>query len=125
MGLSKISRKFSNKIKPAERIANKIVRNSPAILQKTSDILGKSGAVLDKVGNISTKVLTNPAVAGFVASTAPEFLPVLGGAIAASSLISKAGSTADKLSDVTGKASNSIERIQNNRAPPQQGVTFA
>lgn len=124
MGLSKISRNFSNKIQPAVGIANKIVRNSPAILQKTSDILGKSGAVLDKVGSISTKVLTNPAVTGFIGATAPELLPVLGSAVIASSLISKAGSTADKLSSVTGKAGNSIERIQNNRTP-QQGVTFA
>tara|TARA_R110000803_G_scaffold48880_2_gene101697 strand:+ start:4143 stop:4517 length:375 start_codon:yes stop_codon:yes gene_type:complete len=124
MGLSKISRKFSNKIKPAERIANKIVRNSPAILQKTSDVLGKSGAVLDKVGSISTKVLTNPAVAGFVGATAPELLPVLGSAVIASSLISKAGNTADKLSSVSGRASNSIERIQN-KGTSQQGVTFA
>ena len=97
MGLNKIARKAHNKLRPAARIVNKVVDRAPAVLGKTS-------AVLSKVGNISGKVLENPVTAAIVAAN-PELLPAYGAAIGASTLVSKAGSA-------TGKASNSLEKAQ-------------
>tara|TARA_R110002110_G_scaffold79437_2_gene207603 strand:+ start:186 stop:512 length:327 start_codon:yes stop_codon:yes gene_type:complete len=97
MGLNKFVRRSESKLRPAARIVNKIVDRAPAVLGKTSK-------VLDKVGNISGKVLENPLTAAFVAAN-PELLPAYGAAIGASELISKAGTA-------TGKASNSLEKAQ-------------
>jgi len=97
MGLNKIARKTENKLRPVARVVNKVVDRAPAVLGKTS-------VVLNKVGNISGKVLENPLTAAFVAAN-PELLPAYGAAIGASALISKAGSA-------TGKASNSLEKAQ-------------
>ena len=97
MGLNKLIRKSENKLRPVARVVNKVVDRAPAVLAKTSK-------VLDKVGNISGKLLENPITAGIVAAN-PELLPAYGAAIGASSLISKAGSA-------TGKASNSLEKAQ-------------
>ena len=63
MGLNKIARKAHNKLRPAARIVNKVVDRAPAVLGKTS-------AVLSKVGNISGKVLENPVTAAIVAAIA-------------------------------------------------------
>lgn len=123
MGINKLQRKISNKLQPVEKTVNKIVQNAPQILAKTSSVLGKTSNVLDKIGSVSGKILTNPATAGFIASTVPELLPAYGAAIGASALISKAGAGAGKASALAQKGSNVLEKVQPQSAKP--AITFA
>ena len=130
MGLSKIARRTENKISRGATVVNKIVSKAPAVLNTTSNVLGKVGNIADKVSQVSGKILSNPIVEGFVAAN-PELAPVYGGAIAASKLIGQGGQLADKGSSLASrgasaasKASNVLEKV-NSAAQSKPAIQFA
>ena len=130
MGLSKIARRTENKISRGATVVNKIVSKAPAVLNTTSNVLGKVGNIADKVSQVSGKILSNPIVEGFVAAN-PELAPVYGGAIAASKLIGQGGQLADKGSSLASrgasaasKASNVLEKV-NSVAQSKPAIQFA
>ena len=130
MGLSKIARRTENKISRGATVVNKIVSKAPAVLNTTSNVLGKVGNIADKVSQVSGKILSNPIVEGIVAAN-PELAPVYGGAIAASKLIGQGGQLADKGSSLASrgasaasKASNVLEKV-NSAAQSKPAIQFA